>query len=1072
MYIIIENFRKHKKLELQLCEGEIVLFKGDNGVGKSTVFNAIYWCLYGTLRKVSSKWATNSTVLRVTLQFQGCTVIRSKNPDLLKVSLGEGEYNDDVAQSQIYQIYGDESFWINCCYSRQETKNIFLKGTENERMELLNNLSFNNTDVEKIRNKINTKISQITLQLQNSSENYNLSLEKYNSYLTENTGKFTDEDKNTNIESIEIELKECKKTLEEFSNKKSWNDTNIQLYFHHNELLKKCNDSLSVDCEIYDLQKIEEEIETIKINIFEATEYIKNYPLHLKNTEDISQLKCDLASLPHYKDVHVIYNEIINFNKSLTEVIQKENNLKSQLQLYNTVKKLQSDISKIQIRDVNEISKRLDECNMLWNSYKENESKKESQNKLYNEIDMLKNRLTQGNLENLESLQLQKDTLSNYLQYETLYKNNIKTHERISYLKTELSKYGDYTKYINSEWNNETYNNHLNELNIYTASIKICEALKLNYDENIIKERISKTENRIHLEPEVLKCREALRIKTETSKLSNYNVTKDDLQNSQNKINILQAGIHALQCPSCNTVLRLQEGTLVLHSGTPSTHIQLQNAMETHKKLQIEYEFTLQRLQLEAQLEKMGVINYNIIDDINVQMLYMELNMLKNIVFVNIPKYTFEELQILQNVNVSYNELQLINNNIVNLPEVNFDNIKVEYSLICEKINTYVNITTQISQLTGMYNEIKPSEISKPLFDINTLQTEYTNACANESIRKNLVSQLNSLYNGNVNNIENDLLQYENDLKKCIEEKLYMECKLQSLQSEHTHSTITNNNKNAIMLQLQTLQGKEFNYNKDCKYKTETAIKELQNVYENKKDFLETAKKNNENVILLKKQIFEHTSVVNDLKNKIDHTLNDRIQQYKNKCTNLENTIHRYNLYNKFIELYKVMYGYGVQMQQLQNVQKGLHQIDAISRDTERYCLETTVDTINNRMFYICNRMFDGEFIVKLNLYKSLKNGNIKSAVTVDIYINGVAHSPDELSPGQLSKISIAFTVCLHEYNKFPILLLDESMSYLSCESREKCLETIRECNLGTVLIIGHMDVEGYYDNVINFENK
>ena len=48
--IILENINCHTNLEVLLERGKMTLIKGDSGIGKSSIFQGLVWCLYGKIR--------------------------------------------------------------------------------------------------------------------------------------------------------------------------------------------------------------------------------------------------------------------------------------------------------------------------------------------------------------------------------------------------------------------------------------------------------------------------------------------------------------------------------------------------------------------------------------------------------------------------------------------------------------------------------------------------------------------------------------------------------------------------------------------------------------------------------------------------------------------------------------------------------------------------------------------------------------------------------------------------------------------------------------------------------------
>lgn len=163
MKITIKGFRCHVDAEYEFRDGVITLLSGPSGAGKSTVFQSIYWCLYGSLRGIYNNTG-ESTKCSVTLGFTNYTVYRQGRPGLLKFVYNDHTsttYEDAVAQQLINQHFGKKEIWKACCYIEQGLRCTLLTGSNTERMDLLNNLSFSTDDPEACISRIDAELKSV-----------------------------------------------------------------------------------------------------------------------------------------------------------------------------------------------------------------------------------------------------------------------------------------------------------------------------------------------------------------------------------------------------------------------------------------------------------------------------------------------------------------------------------------------------------------------------------------------------------------------------------------------------------------------------------------------------------------------------------------------------------------------------------------------------------------------------------------------------------------------------------------------------------------------------------------------
>jgi exonuclease SbcC len=159
MRLRIQGFRCHIDSDFTFNES-LILIKGEIGSGKSTIFQALYWCLYGTVRKIYTK--PNPTKCVVSVELSDICVIRQGKPKLLKVIHKGEEYEDNPAQHIIDKYFGTADTWLTGSLIFQELRCNLLYGTQQERLSLLNKISFHLDDPKECIEKIQNKSKELT----------------------------------------------------------------------------------------------------------------------------------------------------------------------------------------------------------------------------------------------------------------------------------------------------------------------------------------------------------------------------------------------------------------------------------------------------------------------------------------------------------------------------------------------------------------------------------------------------------------------------------------------------------------------------------------------------------------------------------------------------------------------------------------------------------------------------------------------------------------------------------------------------------------------------------------------
>lgn len=153
MNINITNFKCYTKKSFYFKFDNITLLKGISGKGKTTILNAIYWCLYGELNNVypNSEISTNDnqTIVEISFESLNIKIKRVKPPEILELTYDNKILLNDSAQCYINDIFGNYLIFTTSSYISQGSKNPLLTVSTSEKFNILRCLVFDeNTETE------------------------------------------------------------------------------------------------------------------------------------------------------------------------------------------------------------------------------------------------------------------------------------------------------------------------------------------------------------------------------------------------------------------------------------------------------------------------------------------------------------------------------------------------------------------------------------------------------------------------------------------------------------------------------------------------------------------------------------------------------------------------------------------------------------------------------------------------------------------------------------------------------------------------------------------------------------
>jgi DNA repair exonuclease SbcCD ATPase subunit len=156
MEVYINNFRGIKEERYQFSKGTNLL-KGESGVGKTTIFEAIKWGLYGNMKDILP-WdeLEGKAKIKVEIKIDGYTITRTNRPSVVTVissssdkrDRGSKKYTGDEAPSKIRELFGTKALWETCSYLGQDQRNFILQASQREKTEIIKELLFDITSEE------------------------------------------------------------------------------------------------------------------------------------------------------------------------------------------------------------------------------------------------------------------------------------------------------------------------------------------------------------------------------------------------------------------------------------------------------------------------------------------------------------------------------------------------------------------------------------------------------------------------------------------------------------------------------------------------------------------------------------------------------------------------------------------------------------------------------------------------------------------------------------------------------------------------------------------------------------
>lgn len=353
MHVKIKNFRCFKKYEIDIPDSGLILLEGVNGKGKSTVLNAIVYCLYGKVhgrRKITNHHLANKQT-KVEIEYKQYKIVRETKPNRLHVTRRKKgkniEYEDDAAQSIInkncikltYEEFMASSFILGdkrvsiISMSPTEQAN-FIENIANTKSEEYK------TTIKDALEKSRTQILVYKTKIELLSRNIKEKKSKLNSYSLEKSS--LDISKTSDIDGLKNKLEKYKKEknvleneIELFNNQEKERRLAIQELndaTNNIKILKTEIDQLNIDISNQDDENYISEIDLVEQMIVDLE---KNINVETTLATMIKQ-KCQYEKLLSEHEAIISEKKKVIKSKMLTgekreELLQSKIDIKSRI---------------------------------------------------------------------------------------------------------------------------------------------------------------------------------------------------------------------------------------------------------------------------------------------------------------------------------------------------------------------------------------------------------------------------------------------------------------------------------------------------------------------------------------------------------------------------------------------------------------------------------------------------------------------------------------------------------------------------------------------------------------------
>ena len=333
MKIILKNFKCYKDSSFDLGEKGSVLIQGYSGIGKSSILNGIFFCLFGQGNDIIKDGEKNCSVQLIL--DDNSNIIRTKRPNTLTfIDKNGNEIHDDEAQNKISSIFGNN--YNITGYISQDCNDSFIMLSPSDKLEFLENFIFKNFDIVEKREKCKSMIKKREQELEKCVREIELNTKILEEIEKPKNIKFPIKNKSIDdIKEIEEKLSvKINKLLSKIKESKSL------IIDSENKIKNIEKDKIYISTKIEEKDRINKNIESLKEELS---------CIIYKGDENINELKKKLDNIIKSKEYFLLKDEIRNMEEQLKMMQNSEND-----EIENNISSLKEQISIINIKELND----------------------------------------------------------------------------------------------------------------------------------------------------------------------------------------------------------------------------------------------------------------------------------------------------------------------------------------------------------------------------------------------------------------------------------------------------------------------------------------------------------------------------------------------------------------------------------------------------------------------------------------------------------------------------------------------------------------------------------------------